>query len=101
MSEDKEKIASSIDGLAKAIITAYVQFVNEHRDMDNASVVTAISLLVAITADSLTFGEDDPQQADVMSLISDIAMEMLEHPDVIRDYMKTILMSVMSEELRQ
>jgi hypothetical protein len=36
-----------------------------------------------------------------MSLISDAAMEMLKHPDVIRDYMKTILMSVMSEELRQ
>jgi hypothetical protein len=62
MSEDKEKIVSSIDELAKAIITAYVQFVNEHRDMDNASVVTAISLLVAITADSLSFGEDDPHR---------------------------------------
>jgi hypothetical protein len=101
MSEDKEKIAGDIDGLAKTILTAYVQFVNEHRDIDNASVVTAISLLVAITVDTLSFGEDDPSQADVMSLISDAAMEMLKHPDTIRDYMKTILMSVVGEELRQ
>jgi hypothetical protein len=101
MSEDKEKIVSGIDELAKAIITAYVQFANEHRDVNDATVVTAIALFVAITVDTLSFGEDDPSQADVMSLISDAAMEMLKHPDTIRDYMKTILMSVVGEELRQ
>lgn len=101
MSEDKEKIVSGIDELAKTIITAYVQFANEHRDVSDATVVTAIALFVAITVDTLSFGEDDPSQAEVMSLITDTAMEMLKQPDIIRDYMKTIFISVVGEELSQ
>jgi hypothetical protein len=101
MSEDKEKIVGDIDSLAEAIITAYVKYINEHRDTDNASVMTAISLLVAIIVDTFSFEEGDLSQEEALSIIADTVMKMLKHPEIIRDYMKALLMSVVMEGLRQ
>jgi hypothetical protein len=97
MSEDKEKIVGNIEGLARAIITAYVRYAKKHKDTDNASVITASALYLAIVVDSLTFGEDDPPQSEVMALIIDATTEMLRDKTPIRGYMRDILMSVVGK----
>jgi hypothetical protein len=101
MSEDEEKYVAEINELTTAIITTYVRYINKHRDMDNGSVMTAIAFFVATIVDALSFGEDDPPQAEVLSILTDTVTGMLERPGAIRSYMKAILLSVKAEELRQ
>jgi hypothetical protein len=98
MSERRDKVADRIQGLSTAVITAYVKYISEHRDMDSASVVTATALFVAVIVDSLTFQEDDPSHEEAMALIAEAAMKMLMAPDTIRDYVKVIFTAVMEEQ---
>jgi hypothetical protein len=93
----KEKIAHEIEGLATAVITAYVKHINEHQDLDNMQVLTASAFYLAVIVDALSFGEDDPSQEEMMALIADTAMTMLKDTRVIREYMGTILKSVTEE----
>jgi hypothetical protein len=88
----------TIQELSTAIITGYMKYISEHRDMDSASVVTATALFVAVIVDSLTFQEDDPSHEEAMALIAEAAMKMLMEPDTIRDYVKVIFTAVMEEQ---
>jgi nanoRNase/pAp phosphatase (c-di-AMP/oligoRNAs hydrolase) len=97
MSEDQEKIVGNIEGLAKAIITAYVKYTNKHKDTDNTSVITASALYLAIVVDSLSFEEGDPSQSETVALIIDATIEMLKDTTPIRGYMRDILMSVIGK----
>jgi hypothetical protein len=97
MSEDREKIVGNIEGLARAIVTAYVKYTNKHRDTDSASVITASALYLAIVVDSLTFDEGDPSQSETVTLIIDATIEMLRDTTPIRGYMRDILMSVVGK----
>jgi hypothetical protein len=101
MSEDKEKHMTEINELVTAIVTTYVRHINKHRDMDNASVVAATAFFMATIVDALSFEEGDPPQTEVLAILTGVVTAMLEHPDTIRSHMKTILLSVMAEELRQ
>jgi hypothetical protein len=97
MSEDQEKIVGNIEGLARAIITAYVKYTKKHKDTDSASVITASALYLAIVVDSLTFEEGDPPQSETIALIIDATTEMLRDKTPIRGYMRDILMSVVGK----
>jgi hypothetical protein len=95
--QDREKIVDTIEGLAKAVITAYVKYIDEHREIDSASVVTASGLYVAIIVESLSFDEDDPSEKEVIALVGDATMVMLKEKATLRDYMRQILQAVMAE----
>jgi predicted GTPase len=97
MSEDKEKIVGNIEGLARAIVTAYVRYLNKHREMDSASVITASAFYLAIVVDSLSFEEDDPPQSETIALVIDATIEMLRDTTPIRGYMRDILKSVIGK----
>jgi nanoRNase/pAp phosphatase (c-di-AMP/oligoRNAs hydrolase) len=97
MSEDREKIVGDIEGLARATITAYVKYIDKHREMDNASVITASALYLAIVVDALSFEEDDPPQSETITLIIDATMGMLRDTTPIRGYMRDILKSVIGK----
>jgi hypothetical protein len=97
MSEDREKIVGDIEGLARAITTAYVRYLNKHREMDSASVITASAFYLAIVVDSLTFDEDDPPQSETIALVIDATMGMLRDTTPIRGYMAAILKSVVGK----
>jgi hypothetical protein len=99
MSEDREKIVGDIEGLARATVTAYVRYINEHRDLDNVKVLTASAFYLATIVDTLSFGEDDPSQEEVLTLIAETTMIMLKDTSAIRQYMGTILKSVVGEEI--
>jgi hypothetical protein len=97
MSEDREKIVGDIEGLARAIVTAYVRYINKHREMDNASVITASAFYLAIVVDSLSFEKDDPPQSETIALVIDATIEMLRDTTPIRGYMAAILKSVVGK----
>jgi hypothetical protein len=97
MSEAQEKIKDTIEELATAVTTAYVKYINEHREVDSASVLTASALYVAIITDSLSFDEGDPSQEEVLGMIVDAARVMLKDLPLIRSYIGAILYTVMAE----
>jgi nanoRNase/pAp phosphatase (c-di-AMP/oligoRNAs hydrolase) len=94
MSEDQEKIADEITGLAKAVTTAYVTYINEHRRIDNASVVAAMALLMAIVTDTLSYDDDDPSEDETLSLLTDTTKEVLKSKPLIREFMGMIIKNV-------
>jgi hypothetical protein len=93
----KAKVTSDILGMATAVITAYVKYINEHREMDNISVVTASAWYLAAVVDALSLNEDNPPQKEVMTLVADAAMIMLKDASTVREHMTTILKSVVGE----
>jgi hypothetical protein len=97
MSEDREKIADTIEGLAKAVTTAHVTYIREHQEIDNAGVVTAMALFMAIVTDTLSYGDDDPSEDETLSTLTDITTEMLKNKPLIREFMGEIIKSVMRD----
>jgi hypothetical protein len=93
----KAKVTRDIEGMATAVITAYVKYINEHREMDNLSVVTASAWYLAAVVDALSLNENDLSQKEVVTLIADAAMIMLEDASTVREHMATILKSVVGE----
>jgi hypothetical protein len=98
MSEDDEKVADEISELAKALATAHVRFIDKHRKIDHAAVMTATSLFTAIIVDSLSYGDDDPTEEEVMTTLTDITKRMLVRKSVIRNFMVPIIDSVVRKD---
>lgn len=101
MSESKEKIVDEITDLSTEIITAYIRYVSNHRQIDNASVLTASAFFVSVIVDALSFGEDDPSEKEIMLTLVDAAMKMLESKAHIRHFTGDILRGILEEETRQ
>jgi hypothetical protein len=98
MSEDEEKTTNEIMGLAKTLATAHVEFINEHRNIGNAAVMTAASLFVAIIVDSLSFDDDDPSEEEVMTTLTETATSMLGNRAIIRQFMTPIIDTVVGRD---
>jgi hypothetical protein len=101
MSEDKEKIVDGITDLSTEVITAYIRYVSNHRQIDSASVLTASAFFVSVIVDTLSFGEDDPPEKEIMATLVDAATRMLESKAQIRRFTGDILKTVLEEEMPQ
>jgi hypothetical protein len=101
MSEDREQIVDGITDLSIEIITAYIRYVNNHRQIDSASALTATAFFVSIVVDVLSFGEDDPTEKEIMATLVDAATRMLENKTQIRHFTGDILKTVLEEEMPQ
>lgn len=94
MSDDRVKIVGEISGLATAIVTAYVKYINEHQEIDNASVLTACATFAAIITDTLSFREDDPSEAETLALLFETVIELLSSKGLLRSFASTIVEEV-------
>jgi hypothetical protein len=97
MSEDELRLAETMTELAEALTTAHMRFVNERRRIDSASVVTAVSLFVAVIVDSLTCEEDDPTDEATVALIADVVTRMLEDRPHVRQLAARVIEAVLVE----
>src|SRR4051812_25827778 len=97
MSEDEHRLVDTMTKLAEALTTTYMRHVNEHRGMDSASVITAVSLFVAIIVDSLTYQSGDPQEDETIAIITDVVMRMLEDRQHARQLAARIIDTVLKE----
>jgi hypothetical protein len=91
MSEDDEKVADEITELGKALITAHVKFISKHHKINNAGVITATALFMAVIVDTLSHGDDDPTEDETMEAIGDIVEKLLENRSVLRSLTKAIV----------
>jgi undecaprenyl pyrophosphate phosphatase UppP len=97
MSKDREQIVDGISGLATTIVAAYMRYVSEHRQIDNPSVLTAAAMFAAIIVDTLSFGEDDPSEEEMLTLLIDTTKAMLASKAEVRRFSGMILHTVLME----
>jgi hypothetical protein len=101
MSEDEHQLADTMVGLVEALLTAHMRYINKQRSVDNASVLTAVSMFVAVIVDSLTHREGDPSDEEAMDIITDVVTRMLEDKPHLRRLAVKIIDAVLAEGARQ